>query len=199
MAGEESINFGSTASETFIKPAKFVYNERNRVAQSSWVAGGYWHNGTSTATLSRSSSQSSGIGSLTSANGLLPPKFVSSLPNSRVNSTCGGAAELERFSIFSEPAYNSSFLNSTMMRKKDNDNDSLNSSFGRLSQEAFAKLKPKAESSPLLSESSKATDDDVSFLERKITINISMYSLLLILSVGVNISLSVYLMSSFLS
>ena len=62
-------NYGNPSknSSMFIKPARFVYNERKRVAQSSWVAGGYWQTNDN---LSRSSSQSSGIGSLSSANAL---------------------------------------------------------------------------------------------------------------------------------
>ena len=88
------MNFGDLSRSSYVKPARFVYNERNRVAQSSWVAGGYWDKSNMSSqnqnqTLSRSSSQSSGIGSLTSAAGLqasggLPKDFlVSSLPNSR--------------------------------------------------------------------------------------------------------------------
>ena len=194
-------------SSMFIKPARFVYNERKRVAQSSWVAGGYWHTNDN---LSRSSSQSSGIGSLSSANAL-QPQIVSSLPNSRVNSTCGEFPE--NLSIFSEPAYKHSFNNFSIMNSTlrpenkqqprfrsrsqlgdDDDQDSLNSSFGRLSQEAFSKLRPRAESSPIeVKKEPPETVHDVSFLEKKITINISMYCLLLFLSVGCNISLMVYL------
>jgi len=211
-----TVDFGDLTRSSFIKPARFVYNERNRVAQSSWVAGGYWHpkqNPGQNETLSRSSSQSSGIGSLTSAAGLQKDFLVSSLPNSRVNSTCGGGADFqERFSIFSEPAYkHNGTFNSTIIARSppqsqfrsknqlagiENDHDSdLNSSIGRLSQEAFAKLQPRANSSPKPSENDS---DEVSFLERKITINISMYSLFLFLSVGFNISLSVYLFTSYI-
>ena len=139
---------------------------------------------------------------------------VSSLPNSRVNSTCGDIPE--NLSIFSEPAYKHGYnsfsvMNSTLRPNLDkslahfrsrsqldhdqDDRDSLNSSFGRLSQEAFSKLRPKAESSPIevKKEAVEREQHDVSFLERKITIDISMYSLLLFLSVGCNISLIVYL------
>ena len=226
---ESTINFGNgeiSGTGSFIKPAKFVYNERNRVAQSSWVAGGYWHgsknNSRQNETLSRSSSQSSGIGSLTSANGLFQLQQnnlflnqVSSLPNSRVNSTCNNELGVLRkntgeLSIFSEPAYKlNSTLNSTILARNpgfrsnrsqlgdDFERESLNSSFGRVSQEAFAKLQPRANSSPKPSENNESRDGDadVSFLERKITINISMYSLFLFLSVGFNVSLSAYLFS----
>ena len=203
-----NIDWGDLSRSSFIKPARFVYNQRNRIAQSSWVAGGYWHskqpNPNKNETLSRSSSQSSGIGSLTSAAGLQRQEFVSSLPNSRVNSTCGELQE--RFSIFSEPAYKHA-VNSTMISRPDStllfrspsqlgdDRESLNSSLGRLSQEAFAKLQPVAESSP--KETKVAQDPDVSFLEKKITINISVYSLFLFLSVAVNISLTAYLFSKY--
>jgi len=227
-AGNEStVDFGDLthhSRSSFIKPAGFVYNERNRIAQSSWVAGGYWQNQkqnqTQNETLSRSSSQSSGIGSLTSAAGLHKDFLVNSLPNSRVNSTCGGGADYhERFSIFSEPAYNNhnGTFNSTIIARSppagakfrsksqlggiDNDHDSdLNSSIGRLSQEAFSKLQPRAKSSPKPSENDSHAHEanDVSFLERKITINISMYSLFLFLSVGFNISLSAYLFTSYM-
>ncbi len=218
-ANSSAIDFGDVSrcsiasSGSFIKPATFVYNDTSRVAQSSWVAGGYWHpnNQKKGQTLSRASSQSSGIGSLTSAgafNNVMMKDFVSSLPNSRVNSTYGG--NVERFSIFSEPAYTN--LNSTLvpnpvqfrsqsqLGNNDIDEQSLNSSFGRLSQEAFDKLKPQAKSSPKTSDDSRESthiksEDEVSFLERKITIRISMYSIFLFLSVGVNVSLSAYLFS----
>ena len=212
----KNYNNSNKNSSMFVKPARFVYNERKRVAQSSWVAGGYWQTNDN---LSRSSSQSSGIGSLSSAHGLQglhglqnQSQIVSSLPNSRVNSTCGEIPG-ENLSIFSEPAYKHGYnsfsvMNSTLrpadkschfrsrsqLGDHEDDRDSLNSSFGRLSQEAFSKLRPKAESSPI--EVKKEALDkvqDVSFLERKITIDISMYSLLLFLSVGCNMSLIVYL------
>ena len=210
----KNYNNSNKNSSMFVKPARFVYNERKRVAQSSWVAGGYWQTNDN---LSRSSSQSSGIGSLSSAQGLHglnslhhQSQIVSSLPNSRVNSTCGEIPE--NLSIFSEPAYKHGYNSFSMMNSTlrptdksahfrstsqlgdEDDRDSLNSSFGRMSQEAFSKLRPKAESSPI--EVKKEPVDkvqDVSFLERKITIDISMYSLLLFLSVGCNLSLIVYL------
>ena len=140
----------------------------------------------------------------------------------RVNSTCGGGADFqERFSIFSEPAYkqqHNGTFNSTIIARSpqpefrsksarlgggfENDHDSdLNSSIGKLSQEAFAKLQPRANSSPKPCENdnlSISQVSDVSFLERKITINVTMYSLFLFLSVGFNISLSVYLFISYI-
>lgn len=137
--------------------------------------------------------------------------MFASLPNSRLNSVCGD----ERFSVFSEPAYKfNNSLNATLVsndpRKSmlatnpqissfrsrsvlGDDDDSFNSS--KFSQEAFGKLQPQAESSPIDKTEKKK---DVSFLERKITIDISMYSLFLFLSVGVNISLSTYFLYTYL-
>ena len=212
------------------------------MAQSSWVAGGYWGNSRQNPelneTLSRTSSQSSGFGSLTSAGALQQHQRDSfpSLPNSRLNSICGDAAD--RFSVFSEPAYklnNHSLMNATlisnpeMIRRRTSiassihrpqspmitptpshqlsmfrsqsvlggdDDDSFNSS--KFSQEAFGKLIPQAESSPKEKIECAARKNDVSFLERKITIDISMYSLFLICSIGINVGLSVYVLYSYL-
>ena len=215
------------------------------MAQSSWVAGGYWghsrQNPELNETISRTSSQSSGFGSLTSAGALQQHQRDSfpSLPNSRLNSICGDAAD--RFSVFSEPAYklnNHSLMNATlisnpeMIRRRTSttaaslsmqrpqspitptpsshqlsmfrsqsilgggdDDDSFNSS--KFSQEAFGKLIPQAESSPK-DKIEHARKHDVSFLERKITIDISIYSLFLITSIGVNVGLSVYVLYSYL-
>ena len=239
-----SIDFGDLSrarrpQDSFLKPARFVYNEKNRVAQSSWVAGGYWghsrQNPELNETISRTSSQSSGFGSLTSAGALHQQRdSFPSLPNSRLNSICGDA---ERFSVFSEPAYklnNQSLMNATlisnpeMIRRRTSiaasqqrpqspmitptpshqlsmfrsqsvlggdDDDSFNSS--KFSQEAFGKLIPQAESSPK-DKIECASKNDVSFLERKITIDISMYSLFLFLSIGFNVGLSVYVLYSYL-
>jgi hypothetical protein len=247
---------GGAPNDSFIKPAKFVYNERNRVAQSSWVAGGYWQGkqnpGGPNQSLSRSSSQSSGIGSLTSATALQQKEFVSSLPNSRVNSVNGD--HHERFSIFSEPAYKIGGLGGggggggvvpkshhpnmssmslrpindqlafydtssiaaygggmmprptrspicdeirsrSVLGNDDDDNDSFNSSLDRLSQAAFAKLQPNAESSPIDvgKKNNNKEYQNNNFLDRKITINVSLYSVFLFMSVAFNVSLSVYL------
>jgi len=48
-SNQSVIDFGDISrtrrpQDSFLKPAGFVYNEKNRVAQSSWVAGGYWGN-----------------------------------------------------------------------------------------------------------------------------------------------------------
>jgi hypothetical protein len=116
----ESVNSG----RPLIKPPRFVYEQPHRVAQSSWVAGGYWHHGRGQTSfnshpaalpdnLSRSSSQTSGFVSVShepvgtenifSTSGLQQPfgsLAFASLPNSRVNSVCG-----DRHSVLSEPVY----------------------------------------------------------------------------------------------
>ena len=119
----DSLNSG----RPLIKPPRFVYEQPHRVAQSSWVAGGYWHHGRGQNTLnshpgalpdnlSRSSSQTSGFVSVSheavgtdnmfSTSGLQQPfgnLAFASLPNSRVNSVCG-----DRHSVLSEPVYSNS-------------------------------------------------------------------------------------------
>ena len=220
-----AVNFDDFGNKSFMKPAKFVYNQRNRVAQSSWVAGGYWHNNAANGkshkdNMSRSSSISSGIGSISSAAGLqLQQQLLGSLPNSRVNSTCGD--NYERFSVFSEPAkfhnpmlsfvnnskmaapaHGNSVMNGTIIRSRsvlgddDDENNSFDSSLERLTQEAFDGLRPKAESSPKNNQRPHAQDDeDISFLERKITVKCSVYSVMLFFSVAFNVSLSLYFAS----
>ena len=73
---------------------------------------------------------------------------------------------------------------------------SFNSSLGRLTQEAFSELQPKAESSPKRlvagQDSEKIVPSMKTWMDRKITINVSVYSVLLVLSVAVNVALTVY-------
>ncbi len=230
---KSNINFGglggmnmAMGSNSLMKPAKFVYNQRNRVAQSSWVAGGYWHTNTGKGNphngdnMSRSSSISSGIGSISSAAALQQQQqtLIGSLPNSRVNSTCG--ENFERFSVFSEPAAANvmsrpptfgqppnSVLNATIRTRSvlgddDEDNNSFDSSLERLTQSAFDGLRPTAESSPKDKErlpgADKSNDNDISFLERKITFKISVYSVLLFFSIAFNVSLSLYFVTLYI-
>lgn len=78
----------------------------------------------------------------------------------------------------------------------DDDNNSFDSSLGRLTQEAFAELQPRAESSPILGrESGNQKKSGEGLLEKNITINISLYSLLLLFSITANVGLSVYFVS----
>lgn len=78
------------------------------VTQASWVAGGYWkpneylNNFNGFSNLSRSSSQSSGFSSQASSQPFHCDNVFNSLPSSRTNSVCG---EFDRYSVFSEPAY----------------------------------------------------------------------------------------------
>lgn len=72
--------YSPTSSENLFKKSSSAYSKRRcilsppklrSVTQTSWVAGGYWQEGMMTAplpTLSRSSSQSSGFGSVGSSN-----------------------------------------------------------------------------------------------------------------------------------
>ena len=233
-SNQSMIDFGDVSSrmrpqDSMIKPARFVYSRENRIAQSSWVAGGYWHSKQSNEhneTLSRTSSQSSGFGSLTSAAGLAQQRDVfGSLPNSRLNSVCGGDLA-ERFSVFSEPAYkfNHSGLNNTtlisqpsmIMSTNQRINSTMHSNFrsrsvlggddsfnsSKFSEEAFGKMQPKAESSPKDSNPNVTAyklenKKDVSFLERKISINFSVYSLFLFTSCGLNFMLLCWIVSNY--
>ena len=259
-ANTSGINFGfgetsnfsgfsakTTASRPVLKPPRFVYEQPHRVAQSSWVAGGYWHQGGQQQrsggqfssqhpgvfpdNLSRSSSQTSGFVSVSNEDRNVFSTSIqnfgnlafSSLPNSRVNSVCG-----DRHSVLSEPVYTNhgsadmslrslgnqlAFFDTTRrswnareddpaptrksqtIRDLDEDSDSMDSSVGRLTQEAFSVFKPKAESSPIeksYRESSRKKADE-SFLEKKIQISFSLYSLLFVVSVTVNIGVIWYL------
>ena len=69
-------------------------------------------------------------------------------------------------------------------------------SIDRLTQEAFAELRPKAESSPIEKPMGKGTSPLEPWLERRISLNCSLYSLLLAVSVGANLALAVYFISS---
>ena len=80
---------------------------------------------------------------------------------------------------------------------KELDNLSLNSSLDRLTQEAFSELQPKAESSPNTLFSNKCNNNVLQkpWMDKKITINISFYSIILFLSVAANLALIIYFMS----
>ena len=80
---------------------------------------------------------------------------------------------------------------------KELDNLSLNSSLDRLTQEAFSELQPKAESSPNTLFSNKSNNNVLQkpWMDKKMTINISFYSIMLFLSVAANVALIIYFMS----
>ena len=206
-----------------LKPPRFVYEQPRRVAQSSWVAGGYWHQnrspsstqnlGVAPENLSRSSSQTSGFFSASNEpvanySGFIRSNEFASLPNSRVNSICGG----DRHSVLSEPVYNNfgktDFSLQSMgnqlafydLSRADNklrhlDDDDSDSSIGRLSQEAYTSFKPRAESSPLEKHDifEKSSAKKQSILEKKIEISFSLSSLLLAISLTLNLGVIWYL------
>ena len=101
--------------------------------------------------------------------------------------------------IFSDSRDHSRISNrffSVNSNNKDLDNVSFNSSLDKLTQEGFSELQPKAESSPknLLSNQHNKVPCKNSWMEHKITINISFYSVLLLVSVAVNVGLLLYFM-----
>ena len=71
-------------------------------------------------------------------------------------------------------------------------------SIDRLTQEAFAELRPKAESSPIEKPiAAKAPNLNLEpWLERRVSLNCSLYSLLLAASVAGNLALAVYFVAS---
>ena len=183
------IDFGDRrARRPIIQPSKFR-PQTVGVAKASWVAGGYWGGSPgkraregSIDDPSRSSSQSSG--------------FVSCSENQfrRRNLFSGGASNLsqsERLSLFSEPIAGAFDSNGLASRPSSQMADSsFDSNLGRLTQEAFSGLQPRAESSPMESREAKVKK---SWLEREVlNLKITPYNLLLAGSVGLNVALAVY-------
>jgi hypothetical protein len=68
--------------------------------------------------------------------------------------------------------------------------DDSDSSVGRLSQEAFSIFKPRAESSPI--ERSLPESKHESILEKKIQISVTLYSLVLAVSLALNLGVTWY-------
>ena len=91
-------------------------------------------------------------------------------------------------------SHQSKFFNN--VNEKETDRSSFNSSLDRLTQEAFSVLQPRAKSSPksLANNITETKPALKTWMERKITINISLYSFVLLLSVAVNVILSIYYM-----
>ena len=102
---------------------------------------------------------------------------------------------------FLSPSRNCSRMSQNFTTLKSNDKEldnlSLNSSLDRLTQEAFSELQPKAESSPNTLFSNKCNNNVLQkpWMDKKITINISFYSIILFLSVAANLALIIYFMS----
>ena len=251
------INFGCTGAEfgsatasntsqtkkPLVKPPKFV---SPRVAQSSWVAGGYWappnarfgsmrpfgggFGGPHGLPVSRCSSQSSGFGSINGGVNKNIFETHGSLPNSRVNSTCN---DMDRFSVVSEPAgygpppppsaavHNSTFslgrindtlsfydvtstpcpsplsMTSTTIRRRRPSNDgSLDSSTCSLVKDPVGvEFNPKANSSPkemLPAPPKQQQHPFQSLFNKKIRIDVSVYSLVMVASVAFNVALTLY-------
>ena len=87
------------------------------------------------------------------------------------------------------------FTNISGFNGKERDNSSFNSSLDRLTQEAFSELQPKAESSPKHLVNKCDNGSQKTWMEKTITIYIPLYSILLFLSVAVNVALAFYFMS----
>ena len=140
----------------------------------NWVAGGYWQappslsglRGRGEENLSRASSQTSG--------------FVSG------SERAAGAMPPPQFLMHS---HSRSCSRASSASTGD-------TSIDRLTQEAFAELRPKAESSPIEKPSKASSSLNSPWLERRISLNCSLYSLLLAASVGANLALAVYFMAS---
>ena len=141
----------------------------------NWVAGGYWQAPPSLSglrgregNLSRASSQTSGF----------------------VSESAAGAKE---FALPPQFLVHSASRSCSRASSASDD-----SSVERLTQEAFAELRPKAESSPIekLSVGAKTASSLQPLLERRISLDCSLYSLLLAVSVGANLALAVYFMAS---
>jgi hypothetical protein len=164
------INFGDRTGSTrrkhqqprgpFLKPAKTLKN---------WVAGGYWQSPAEMSVLqreenlSRSSSQTSG--------------FVS-----EKNGFSGDQKEMAAMLPMQFLQHSS--------RSCSRASSGSSSSLDRLTQTAFAELRPKAESSPIEKKDEKK--NPASMLERRISINCSVYSVLLAASAGGNLALAAY-------
>lgn len=208
------IDFGNGKSP-LIRPSRFgsaAHSQSNapksRVTKTSWVAGGYWQSGknrgfasnsksranlATNGGMSRSSSHSSGFGSL--SQGMNQGLFLS---NSPPNSILGE----ERQSLFSEPLFHNlsrppsqqgSILSrppSVISQRRETHSQagsetSCDSDFDRMTQEAFDSLKPKAKSSPIPKNEVKQS---AGFLERQIDLKCSVYSILLGLSIAFNVA-----------
>lgn len=205
---QSGINFGqrSILNKPLLRPSRLQASfQENQVAKSSWVAGGYWQNKRLSLdpnkldNLSRSSSQSSGFISHCSASNVFGNP-VNSLPSSRVNSTAGDA--LDRLSLLSEPILNSKSqrLNeeiSLCPTKEVFQPSRLEGSSKRPdSRDSFLDHSPKARSSPIPKEA--ISDVKTSLLDRKITVSVSCYAIVLGLSSLANMALMTYVVYSYL-
>ena len=140
----------------------------------NWVAGGYWQAPASLPSIHRdenlsraSSSQTSGFVSVSERGGGAPPPPPQFLVHS--SRSCSRASSASDTSI------------------------------DRLTQEAFAELRSDAkwvESSPIDKAAKTTTTGAGALLEKRISLDCSLYSLLLAVSVGANLALAVYFVTS---
>ena len=95
-----------------------------------------------------------------------------------------------------QPDYSKMSPNISSFNDKDKEcgNMSFNSSLNGLTQEKFLELRPKAESSPVVNDRCSQSLPRKSWMEKKLTINISVYSIVLVSSVAANIALIIYFM-----
>ena len=107
--------------------------------------------------------------------------------NSRPNSP------LSQYNELKQPNLSRMSPNFTALHYKENGRDkSFNSSLNGLTQEAFLELRPKAESSPVTNDKNSHNLKKKSWMEKKLTINVSVYSVILFSSVAANIALIIY-------
>jgi len=107
--------------------------------------------------------------------------------NSRPNSP------LSQYNELVQPSFSRMSPNFTGLHYKENERDkSFNSSLDGLTQEAFLELRPKAESSPVTNDKNSHNLKKKSWMEKKLTINVSVYSMILFSSVAANIALIIY-------
>ena len=107
--------------------------------------------------------------------------------NSRPNSP------LSQYNELVQPNFSKMSPNFTALHYKENGRDrSFNSSLDGLTQEAFLELRPKAESSPVTNDKNSHNLKKKSWMEKKLTINVSVYSMILFSSVAANIALIIY-------
>ena len=107
--------------------------------------------------------------------------------NSRPNSP------LSQYNELVQPNFSKMSPNFTALHHKENGLDrSFNSSLDGLTQEAFLELRPKAESSPVTNDKNSHNLKKKSWMEKKLTINVSVYSMILFSSIAANIALIIY-------
>ena len=185
ISGKPSCSL-ATSKTPLLRPAKFVPSRK--VTKTSWVAGGYWQKSniypgfSNKDNLSRSSSQSSGFVSHSSAGE--PFTCQTSLPSSSRPQSMNGDC-LEKSSLILEPVFTVSPSQTESKRRQEADDILWSpSKFKFLLNED--QPKPQAQSSPIL-ENTRTTG--VPLMEREIKLRCSIYSIVLCMSVIANLFL----------